>query len=92
MRVSVRRRRNSLRPSCRSENSEDEHSRARGKPRISASHRRVRLGHVNSSVKRYHMVHETSRPRQAGVRDRVTEVCCALHNFRVRLTPWPPMV
>jgi hypothetical protein len=27
-----------------------------------------------------------------GVRDRVMEVCCALHNFRVRLIPWQPMV
>jgi hypothetical protein len=27
-----------------------------------------------------------------GVRDRVMERCCALHTFRVRLTPWQPMV
>jgi hypothetical protein len=27
-----------------------------------------------------------------GVRDLVMELCCALHNFRVRLTPWQPMV
>ncbi len=27
-----------------------------------------------------------------GVRDVVMEICCALHNFRVRLTPWQPMV
>ncbi len=27
-----------------------------------------------------------------GVRDLVMEICCALHNFRVRLTPWQPMV
>jgi hypothetical protein len=54
--------------------------------------RRVRIEHVNSSVKRCRIVHETSRLRKAGVRDRVMEVCCALHNFRVRLTPWQPMV
>ena len=24
--------------------------------------------------------------------DIVMEICCALHNFRVRLTPWQPMV
>jgi hypothetical protein len=30
--------------------------------------------------------------RKAGVRDLLMEVCCALHNFRVRLTPWQPMV
>ena len=29
---------------------------------------------------------------KAGVRDLVMEICCALHNFRVRLTPWQPMV
>jgi DDE superfamily endonuclease len=54
--------------------------------------RRVRLEHVNSSVKRCRIVHDTSRLRKAGVRDRVREVCCALHNFRVRLMPWQPMV
>jgi hypothetical protein len=54
--------------------------------------RRVRIEHVNSSVKRCRMVHETNRLRKVGVRDLVMEVCCALHNFRVRLTPWQPMV
>jgi hypothetical protein len=56
------------------------------------AHRRVRIEHVNSSVKRCRIVHETNRLRKAGVRDLVMEVCCALHNFRVRLTPWQPMV
>jgi len=27
-----------------------------------------------------------------GVRDVVMEIYCALHNFRMRLTPWQPMV
>ena len=27
-----------------------------------------------------------------GIRDLVMELCCALHNFRVRMTPWQPMV
>jgi hypothetical protein len=54
--------------------------------------RRVRLEHVNSSVKRCRIVHDTSRLRKAGVRDLIMEVCCALHNFRVRLMPWQPMV
>jgi hypothetical protein len=26
------------------------------------------------------------------VRDMVAEICCALHNFRIRITPWKPMV
>jgi hypothetical protein len=54
--------------------------------------RRVRIEHVNSSVKRCRIVHDTNRPRKAGVRDLVMDVCCGLHNFRVRLTPWQPMV
>ena len=54
--------------------------------------RRVRIEHVNSSVKRCRIVHDTSRLRKAGVRDLVMEICCALHNFRVRLIPWQPMV
>ena len=54
--------------------------------------RRVRTEHVNSRVKRCRIVRDTSRLRKAGVRDRVMEVCCALHNFRVRLIPWQPMV
>jgi DDE superfamily endonuclease len=54
--------------------------------------RRVRIEHVNSSVKRCRIVHDICRLRKTGVRDLVMEVCCALHNFRVRLTPWQPMV
>ncbi len=29
---------------------------------------------------------------EQGIRDLVMELCCALNNFRVRLTPWQPMV
>jgi DDE superfamily endonuclease len=54
--------------------------------------RRVRIEHGNSSVKRCRIVHDTCRLWKAGVRDLVLEGCCALHNFRVRLTPWQPMV
>jgi hypothetical protein len=54
--------------------------------------RRVRLEHVHSSVKRCRIVRDTSRLRKAGVRDLIMEICCALHNFRVRLVPWQPMV
>jgi len=54
--------------------------------------RRVRIEHVNSRVKRCRIVHDTHRLRKAGVRDLVMEVCCALHNYRVRLLPWQPMV
>jgi DDE superfamily endonuclease len=54
--------------------------------------RRVRIEHVNSRVKRCRIVHDTCRLRKVGVRDLVMEICCALHNFRVRLMPWQPMV
>jgi DDE superfamily endonuclease len=54
--------------------------------------RHVRIEHVNSRVKRCRIVHDTNGLRKAGVRDLAMEVCCALHSFRVRLTPWQPMV
>src|SRR4029434_10635240 len=54
--------------------------------------RRLRIEHVNSSVKRCRIVKDRIRLWKEGVRDLVMEVCCALHNFRVRLTPWQPMV
>jgi hypothetical protein len=54
--------------------------------------RRVRIEHVNSSVKRCRIVKDTLRLLKQGMRDLVMELCCALHNFRVRLTPWQPMI
>jgi DDE superfamily endonuclease len=54
--------------------------------------RRLRIEHVNSSVKRGRIVQDRIRLWKEGVRDLVMEICCALHNFRVRLTPWRPMV
>jgi DDE superfamily endonuclease len=54
--------------------------------------RRVRIEHVNSSVKRCRIVHDVLRLCKQGIRDLLMEVCCALHNFRVRLTPWQVMV
>jgi hypothetical protein len=54
--------------------------------------RRVRIEHVNSSVKRCRVVKDPIRLLKDGVRDLVMEVCCALHNFRVRITPWQPMI
>lgn len=53
---------------------------------------RLRIEHVNSSVKRCRIVKDRIRLWKEGVRDLVMELCCALHNFRVRLTPWQPMV
>jgi hypothetical protein len=55
--------------------------------------RRVRIEHVNSSVKRCRMLKETIRMWKDGIRDMVMEIGCALHNLRIRCTPsWPPMV
>src|ERR687888_1901519 len=54
--------------------------------------RRLRIEHVNSSVKRCRIVKDRLRLWKEGVRDLVMELCCALHNFRVRLTPWQPMI
>jgi DDE superfamily endonuclease len=53
---------------------------------------RLRIEHVNSSVKRCRIVKDRIRWWKEGVRDLVMELCCALHNFRVRLTPRQPMV
>jgi hypothetical protein len=54
--------------------------------------RRLRIEHVNSSVKRCRMVKDRLRLGKEGVRDLVLERCCALHHFRVRLHPWVPMI
>ena len=54
--------------------------------------RRLRIEHVNSSVKRCRIVKDRLRLWKQGIHDRVMEICCALHNFRVRLSPWQPMV
>ena len=54
--------------------------------------RRLRIEHVNSSVKRCRIVKDRMRLWKQGVRDLVMEICCALHNFRVRLNPWLPMI
>jgi hypothetical protein len=54
--------------------------------------RRLWIEPVNRSVKRCRIVKDRLRLWKEGVRDLVMERCCALHNFRVRLPPWPPMI
>jgi len=61
-------------------------------PGIQQEPRRLRIEHVNSSVKRCRIVKDRIRLWKQGIRDLVMELCCALNNFRVRLTPWQPMV
>ena len=51
-----------------------------------------RIEHVNSSGKRCRIVQDRIRLWKEGVRDLVMALCCALHTFRVRLTPWQPIV
>ena len=55
-------------------------------------YRRLRVEHVNSRVKCCRIVKDRIRLWKEGVRDLVMALCCALHNFRVRLTPWQPMI
>jgi hypothetical protein len=54
--------------------------------------RRLRSEHVNRSVKRCRMVKDRIRLWKEGVRDVVMAICGALHHFRVRLSPWQPMI
>jgi DDE superfamily endonuclease len=53
------------------------------------SHCRVRIEHIICSVKRCRMLKDTIRLWNPTVRDRVMAIGCALHNFRIRLNPWP---
>jgi DDE superfamily endonuclease len=55
-------------------------------------YRRLRMEHVHSSVKRCRIVKDRIRLWKQGIRDLVMALCCALHNFRVRLTPWQSMI
>ena len=49
--------------------------------------RRLRSDHVQSRVKRCRSVKDRIRLWKEGVRDLMMELCWALHDFRVRLTP-----
>ena len=53
---------------------------------------RIRIEHVNSSVKRCRIVKEICRLRVVGAQDAVMEIACSLHNFRITLHPWQPLV
>ncbi len=55
------------------------------------SRRRVAIEHVNSSLKRCRILKDVCRLLRQGVRDQVMEICCGLHNFRLRLDPWLPI-
>ena len=53
---------------------------------------RVRIEHVNSSVKRCRTLRDPLRLHRSHVFDLVMEIGCGLHNFRTRLSPWSPLV
>ena len=53
---------------------------------------RIRIEHVNSSVKRCRIVKDICRLRIFGARDAAMEIACSLHNFRIALFPWQPLV
>jgi len=54
--------------------------------------RRVVIEHILSSIKRCRFLKDTIRLWKDDVRDLVMEICCGLHNFRLRLNPWPARV
>jgi len=53
---------------------------------------RIRIEHVNSSVKRCRIVKDICRLRLVGAQDAVMEIACSLHNFRIALHPWTPLI
>jgi hypothetical protein len=53
------------------------------------AHRRVRIEHIICSIKRLRIVKDTIRLFKDTARDMVMDVCVGLHNFRLRLNPWP---
>jgi len=53
--------------------------------------RRVRIEHIICSVKRCRIVKDTIRLWKDTTRDMVMAICCGLHNFRLRLCPWPSL-
>lgn len=53
---------------------------------------RIRIEHVLSSVKRCRIIKEICRLRLVGARDAVMEIACSLHNFRITLFPWTPLL
>jgi aerobic carbon-monoxide dehydrogenase large subunit len=54
--------------------------------------RRLWIDYIKWGVKRCRIVKDRIRWWKEGIRDLVMELCCVLHNFRVRLTPWQPLI
>jgi hypothetical protein len=52
---------------------------------------RVFIEHVIGSSKRWRAVHDICRLRGEGIQDLLMEICCGLHNLKVRILPWKPV-
>src|SRR5262249_23482593 len=79
-----------LMPTTKPQGEERTREHQRANPALHQPRRRSEPG--NSRVKRCRSVQDRLRLWKVGVRALVMELCCALHHFRVRLTPWQPMV
>jgi hypothetical protein len=52
------------------------------------SQRRVRIEHIISAIKRCCILKDDIRLRADHIHDTVMEICCALHNLRLKHVPW----
>jgi len=54
---------------------------------------RIRIEHAIGGVQRLRIVKDKNRNWKANFRDSIMEICCALHNFRLKFCPWhyPPI-
>jgi len=53
---------------------------------------RIRIEHVISSIKRCRMIKDPCRLHGVLAQDRVMEIACALHNFRLFISPCSPLI
>ena len=49
---------------------------------------RIRIEHAIGGVQRMRIVKDKLRNWKAGFRDLIMELCCGLHNFRLKFRPW----
>jgi len=49
---------------------------------------RIRIEHAIVGVQRLRIVKDKLRNWKAGFRDSIMELCCGLHNFRLKFRPW----
>lgn len=49
---------------------------------------RIRIEHAIGGVQRMRIVKDKLRNWKKGLRDSIMEICCGLHNFRLKFRPW----